>query len=57
MTPETVSTKLKVSISSIYNARNGYFKPGRELSVAIEELSDGKVSVESWGKAKQRPRR
>lgn len=56
MTPEDVALKLKVSESSVYNARNGYFKPGLELALAIEKLSDGKVPAESWVAVKTRPR-
>lgn len=57
MTPEQVAKKLDVSISSVYNARNGYFKPGRELAVAIEELSKGAVPVGSWSEVKARKRK
>lgn len=57
MTPEAVAGKLAVSVSSVYNARNGYFKPGRDLAVKIEELSGGGVPVASWGKAKARKRK
>lgn len=58
MTPEQVAKQLGgISVSSVYNARNGYFKPGRELAVAIEKLSEGAVPVESWGKAKARKRK
>lgn len=56
MAPTKIATTLGVSVSSIYNARNGYFKPGRELAVEIEKLSSGKVKVESWGEAKARKR-
>jgi len=54
--PTDIAKALKVSVSSIYNARNGYFTPGRDMSVAIAALSDGAVPVDSWGKAKTRPR-
>ena len=56
-TPEEVAKLLKTSVSSVYNARNGYFKPGRELAVRIEEHSNGAVPVNSWGKAKARKRK
>jgi hypothetical protein len=46
-----------VSVSSVYNARNGYFKPGRDLAVKIEELSAGAVPVSSWSESKARKRR
>ncbi len=45
------------STSSVYNMRNGYFKPGRDLAVAIEKLTKGKVRVESWDESKARPRK
>lgn len=57
MTPTAIAKKLGVSVSSIYNARNNYFKPGREMALAIEELSHGKVKIESWTSAKARPRK
>lgn len=56
LTPEQVATKLDVSLSSVYNARNGYFKPGLDLALKIAELSAGKVPAASWSKAKARPR-
>lgn len=57
MTPADLAKKLEVKVSSVYNARNGYFKPGRDLAAKIEELSKGKVPVASWSKAKSRPRK
>lgn len=54
--PAEVAKALGVSVSSVYNCRNAYFKPGRDLAVKIETLTEGKVPVESWGKAKARPR-
>lgn len=58
MTPEQVAKALGgISVSSVYNARNGYFKPGRDLAAKIEELSQGAVPVASWSKAKSRPRK
>lgn len=57
-TPEEVAKLLGgISVSSVYNARNGYFKPGRELAVKIAEVSEGAVPVESWGPAKARKRK
>lgn len=56
-TPTEIAKALKVSVSSIYNARNTYFKPGRELALAIEQLSGGKVPIESWSKGKARARK
>lgn len=55
-TPKQIADALEVKISSVYNARNGYFKPGRELASKIEELSKGAVPVASWTKSKTRPR-
>lgn len=57
MTPDDVAKKLGVKVSSVYNARNGYFKPGRDLAVKIADLSDGAVPVEVWAKVKTRKRR
>lgn len=57
MTPNKIAKDLGVSVSSIYNAANGYFTPGRALAVEIEALSGGAVSIESWGEAKVRKRR
>lgn len=60
--PEDVATALGVSVSSVYNARNAYFKPGRRLAVAIEELArdpatgESAVPVAAWDKVKSRPR-
>lgn len=54
--PEQLAKLLDVSISSVYNARNGYFVPGRDLAVKIAETSDGAVSVESWSDIKPRTR-
>jgi transposase len=54
--PTDIAKELGVSISSVYNAANSYFVPGRELAVKIEKLSDGVVSVESWSASKARKR-
>lgn len=56
-TPQKIAKQLRSSVSTVYNLRNGYFKPGRELAVQIETLSDGAVPVESWGEAKARKRK
>lgn len=56
-TPEQVAKLLGVGVSSVYNARNGYFKPGRDLALTIEEISGGKVPVGSWKAAKTRKRK
>lgn len=55
--PTEIAKALKVSVSSIYNARNGYFVPGRDMAVEIEKLSGGKVKIESWSTVKARPRK
>ena len=64
MTADQVAAELKrltkrddFSVSSVYNLRNGYFKPGRDLSVAIEKLTKGKVKVGSWSETKARARK
>lgn len=54
--PDVVAKALGVSISSVYNARNGYFKPGRDLAVLIETYTGGAVPAASWTKAKARKR-
>ena len=56
MTPQAIAKTLKISVSSVYNSANGYFIPGRKLAVAIEQLTKGKVSVESWETSKPRKR-
>jgi hypothetical protein len=43
-----------VSTSTIYNLRNSYFLPGRDLAIAIEELTDGEVPVVSWSSVQKR---
>lgn len=53
LTLSELTTKLGCSSSSIYNARNGYFVPGRDLAVAIARLSDGAVPVDSWTALKE----
>lgn len=55
-TSAEVATALEVGVSTIYNIRNGYFLPGLDLAVKIEELSGGKVKVKSWSTVKVRPR-
>lgn len=69
MTPEDVAAKLSkltgkpLSVSSIYNSRNAYFKPGRALAVAIEHLTTDPTTqisacpVSTWEVVKARPRR
>ena len=56
-TPEQVAELLEVKVSSVYNARNGYFKPGRDLAVKIAEISKGAVPVEGWTTTKIRKRK
>lgn len=55
--PGTLAKELKVSASSIYNLRNGYFGPGRDLAVKIATLSEGAVPVDSWPPARPRKRK
>ncbi len=57
LTPQQIAKALNVSISSVYNCRNSYFVPGRELAVKIEQLTGGKVPIESWSKIKARKRK
>jgi len=64
--PSAVASELKVTESAVYNLRNGYFKPGLELALRIEELTrtgkNGKllrtpaVPAASWAKFVARPR-
>lgn len=56
LTPGEVAKKLKLSVSSIYNARNGYFSPGRKVANRIAKLTDGKVPASSWDEAVVRER-
>jgi DNA-binding XRE family transcriptional regulator len=57
MKPEVIATKLGVSVSAIYNARNGYYKPGLALAVKIAKLTRGKVPVDSWLRFELRERK
>jgi len=57
MTPTQVAKALKLSVSAVYNARNGYFKPGRETANHIAAFTEGAVSAASWDEAKSRPRK
>jgi DNA-binding XRE family transcriptional regulator len=54
MTPAKVAEKLGVSVSSVYNARNGYYTPGLDLANRIAKLSKGKVPTSSWAPSKAR---
>lgn len=47
----------KLSISMIYNTRNAYARPGRDLANAIAELSKGSVPTTSWPAKAVRPRK
>lgn len=51
-----LAKKLGISTSSLYNLKNGFYLPGRELAVKIDEISKGAVSVNSWSDVKPRPR-
>jgi DNA-binding XRE family transcriptional regulator len=55
LTAEQLAVSLDVAPSSIYNMRNGYFTPGRELAVKIAAVSKGKVPADSWPPARPRP--
>lgn len=72
MTPSEVQDKLtailrrvdptrwkgkELSISMIYNTRNAYARPGRDLANAIAELSKGEVPTTSWPAKSVRPRK
>lgn len=52
--PAAVAKELGVTESAIYSLRNGYFKPGLELSLKIEKLTTDKrtkisaVPAASW---------
>lgn len=56
-TPEQVAKALGVGVSSIYNAANNYYKPGRDLACKIEELTGGVVPVGVWKGVKARKRK
>ena len=51
-----MAKQLGISVSAIYNLRNSYYSPSRELAVRIEALSEGAVTVESWSDVTPRPR-
>lgn len=61
-TPEQIAKELDCSVSSVYNARNGYFKPGRKLAVAIQVLTTdattgiSAVPVSTWDVVRSRKR-
>lgn len=63
LTPKDVADKLDVSVSSVYNARNAYFKPGRALAVRIANLTTDPttgtcaVPVSAWDESRGRPRK
>ncbi len=48
MKPDAIAKKLGISIAAVYNARNGYYRPGWPLRFRIEKLSKGKVPAKSW---------
>jgi DNA-binding XRE family transcriptional regulator len=54
--PDVLAKDLGISVSAIYNLRNSYYLPGRELAVKIADVSKDAVSVESWSAVKPRPR-
>jgi hypothetical protein len=47
----------QLSISMVYNCRNAYARPGRDLANAISELTKGVVSTTSWPATAVRPRK
>jgi len=53
MTPTQVAGQLGTAVSSVYNMRNGYFTPGRDLALKVEQVSHGVVTVESWKPSKK----
>lgn len=55
--PQRWKAPKKLSISMIYNTRNAYARPGRDLANAIAELSAGKVPTTSWPAKAVRPRK
>lgn len=61
--PRDIADELKVSVSSIYNARNAYMRPGRRLAAAIEVLTidpktgESACPVLSWEGVRIRPRK
>lgn len=60
--PKSVADELDVSISSIYNVRNAYFRPGRDFAAAIERITTDPATgvsacpVSVWATVKNRPR-
>lgn len=54
--PDALAAVLEISVSAIYNLRNSYYLPGRELAVKICAASKGAVSIESWSEVKARKR-
>lgn len=57
LTPIQIAAALDVSISTVYNLRNGYFPPGRELANKIATLTESAVTSESWDTTEIRPRK
>ena len=47
----------QLSISMVYNCRNAYARPGRDLANAIAELTNGAVPTTSWPSTAVRPRK
>lgn len=54
--PEDLAKTLGISVSAIYNLRNSYYLPGRELAVSISLASKNAVTVESWSDVTPRKR-
>lgn len=57
LTVGQIAEKLGRCESTVYNLRNGYFRPGLDLAHRIERLTRGKVKAESWIEAKARERK
>ncbi len=54
---DAIAKELGISESAIYNARNGYYKPGWPLRFKIAALSKNAVPPESWDDVKARTRK
>ncbi len=62
-TPEQIAEELGCSVSSVYNSRNAYFKPGRKLAYKIQQLTTDRttgvsaVPMTAWEEVRSRPRK
>lgn len=48
LTADEIAERLHISTGYLFNLRVGNRKPGRDVAVAIEELSEGLVPVACW---------